>query len=381
MLPKEKIKALVSTAKIREALLLFRESLSPNDSVSENDIIQLSFRYMTLEDKESKNLISFDNAGLERAAISNALLNFLNQWNKGDKSPLDKAILALPVDKEADLGKLQLLNCNRERPIKRFNKVFDKQKTNKQAFQFYFIGSCPNEMPSSLAERVLYEIIEEESKELKSSVSYPDYEKEDFRRVLIEELPLSVRGTSASKNLFKEYVQKRFEFSQTESFDTFIETGIPKLKYSHVVSIFRIEESKWKADEGEIVDYFKWMADTFKTSHANVPIFIFLIIIEIENLYNADKVRPRSRTIIPQLEVLCAEKGMTLFNNIEPIEADDLQTWFSSNLRILNPNHYKPVIDAFIQSLETPLEIDGERRFHMKDFEPVQEKVIKIFRK
>ena len=384
MLQKEKIQRLVGQAKIREALQMFLESLSSNDSVSEDDITMLSSQLSSVEKEETNGIINNTDAVRRRNAVGFATLNLLKNCTSDDStSLLEKAINKLPVDKDADLGKLQLLNCNRDRPVKRFNKVFEKKKTAAEAFQFYFLCGCPDEMPSSLAERVLYEIIEEESTELKNGVCYPYHSEADFRRVTIENLPFSLKGTTASAKLFKEYIQKRFEFNQNQDFEAFIEKGIPQLQYSHVATIFRIEETKWKEDEGEIVEYLHWLSDVFKNAHANVPTFVFLFIIEIKKLYDENKVHPRTQKILTQLEKLCEEKNMTLLDGILPVEEEDLQTWFSSNLKILNRNFYQPVIDAFIQSLapQDLVVINDERRFHIKDFEPIQAKIIHTFRK
>ena len=378
----KEIRRLVSEDKIRPALTKFLESLETNDSVSEDDIAHLSSRFYSLEAEIRRNVNSPAEMTRQRNAIVFDIIRHLNGC-KSTTSLLDKAINKLPVDKDADLGKLQLLNCNRDRPVKRFNKVFEKKKTAAEAFQFYFLCGCPDEMPSSLAERVLYEIIEEESTELKNGVCYPYHSEADFRRVTIENLPFSLKGTTASAKLFKEYIQKRFEFNQNQDFEAFIEKGIPQLQYSHVATIFRIEETKWKEDEGEIVEYLHWLSDVFKNAHANVPTFVFLFIIEIKKLYDENKVHPRTQKILTQLEKLCEEKNMTLLDGILPVEEEDLQTWFSSNLKILNRNFYQPVIDAFIQSLapQDLVVINDERRFHIKDFEPIQAKIIHTFRK
>ena len=357
------------------------ESLSPNDSISENDIIQLTARYSNLEIQVNKDTISPDEAKRFRSAISDSILQYVDSWKTTDTtSLLDKTILNLPIDKDEKLGVLQLVNCDRIKPIKRFKESFNEKQTAKQPFQFYFISGCPNEMPSSLAERILYEIMEKESLELDKSINFP-FEESDFRRVRIENLPMSQADTDASKKKFKEYVQKRFAFANTDSFEKFIETGIPRLPYSYVNTIFKISETDFEEDEGEIAEYLQWMMDTFKTAHPNVPTFIFLFVVYIRNQHDAEKIRPRGKKIIEQLDSFCQKNSTAYFSEIVPIKDMHLEDWLFK-LGVNNTNDSQRLIEALSQSLkiEDQLMSDGERHFHMKDVEPIQKKIIMTFR-
>lgn len=381
MLPKEKITALIREAKIREALQLFLESIEEEDNVSKNDIIQLQSRYTTLELNEIKGILSHDVAKIDKAIIFNSTLSLLDSWKRTDNaSDLDKIIRALPIDNDADLGVIQLVNCDRVRPIKQFNQRFNDKKSAQNPFQFYFLSGCPDEMPSSLAERILYEIVEKESLVLDSSVHYP-FTEGDFRRVKLENLPLSTADADASKKKFKEYVQKRFAFANTESFEKFIETGIPKLSYSYVATIFKLSETDWEDDEGEILEYLQWMIDTFQTAHPNVPTFIFLFVLHFRNLHDETKVKRRNLEIVQKVEKFCEINETAIFREIVPIKDMHLEDWLFK-LGVENSNDSQKVIEALSKSLrpEDKLMEDGEARFHMKDVEPLQMKVVQTFR-
>ena len=381
MLPKEKIRTLIGEAKIREALQLFLESIEKGDNVSENDIIQLQSRFTTLELNEIKGILSHDEAQRDKAIISNSILSLLDSWKRTDTaSDLDKIIRALPIDKDADLGVIQLVNCDRVRPIKQFSQRFNDKKSAQNPFQFYFLSGCPDEMPSSLAERILYEIVEKESLVLDSSVHYP-FTEGDFRRVKLENLPLSTADADASKKKFKEYVQKRFAFANTESFEKFIQTGIPKLSYSYVATIFKLSETDWEDDEGEILEYLQWMMDTFQTAHPNVPTFIFLFVLHFRNLHDETKVKRRNLDIVKKVETFCETNETAIFREIVPIKDMHLEDWLFK-LGVENSNDSQKVIEALSKSLrpEDKLMEDGEARFHMKDVEPLQMKVVQTFR-
>lgn len=382
MLPKEKIKEHVRKAQPRKALELFQESLSPKDSVSESDILQLSARNAKLEEKENKGTISVADANLERANINDAILNLLNGCHSDTTlTALEQAIAALPIGKDADLGVLQLVNCDRKKPIKKFKQAFNEKTEAKQPFQFYFISGCPNEMPSSFAERILYEIMDRESLELHKSIHYP-IEEDIFRRVKIENIPLSNGGDlKANQKKFKEYIQKRFGFPDAHSFDTFLATGIPQLNYSHVTTIFTIKESDLIDEEDELLTYLQWIVDSFNVAHPKVPTFIFLFVVQVRNLHDEAKVRSSSKKAIAELDGFCKKNETALFREIKPIVDYDFEDWFF-NLGINNPIFSQNVITAFDDTLSAndKLMIDDERHFHMKDIETVQKKVVLTFR-
>lgn len=382
--PKEKIRDLVRNAQLKAALQMFYDALSEGENVSKNDITHLSSRLADLTNQIDKNTISQADREQQFANITNSILSYLSAWQQGGEvSLLDKILYALNIDKDADLGLLQMVNSDRIVPIRKFKRSFEDKKQAKTPFQFYFLSACPTEMPHSLASRIAYEIIEAESLELDKSVHYP-FEEDTHstsRRIKIEPLPLVAADVATSKMKFKEYVQDRFKHANTQSFELFIETGIPKLLYTHILTVFRITEDKWEADEGEILEYLQWMIDTFQTAHPDVPTFIFLFVIDIRHLHDETKVKAAQRTIIERLEAFCQKNDTAIFKELVPIKETHIEAWLT-NLGVHNPNDARRVINALSQTLDPNdrLVMDDEPRFHMKDIEPVQEKVVKYFR-
>jgi Effector-associated domain 11/inactive STAND len=382
--PKEKIRDLVGKAELKEALQAFYNAIAEGENVSYNDITQLNSQLSNLNESQIKGILSHNEEVLETAKISNRILSLLDTWNQGgEMSILDKLLYTLHIDKDADLGLLQMVNTDRIVPIRKFKRSFEDKKQAKIPFQFYFLSACPTEMPHSLASRIAYEIIEAESLELDKSVHYP-YEEDihnNLRSIKIEPLPLADADFAASRKKFKEYVQDRFKLTNTQSFELFIETGIPKLLYSHILTVFRITEDKWEADEGEILEYLQWMIDTFQTAHPDVPTFIFIFVINIRHLHDETKIKTSQRTIIERLEAFCQKNDTAIFKELVPIKDTHIESWLT-NLGVDNPNDARKVINALNQTLDSNdrLIIEDEQRFHMKDVEPIQEKIVKYFR-
>ncbi len=380
MNPKDKIRNLIENGRIREALQCFLENLADGDTVSMDDVLGLSGRFSRLVEQENDGTVSVDDARLERANINKSILSFVQLWSSGDAgSILDKAIAALPVHKDADLGLIQRVNCDRIKPVRKFNQTFESKKQARQPFQFYFLCGCPNEMPDSLAERLLYEIIDKEGLDVQSSVHYLFAEEKD-KRARIENLPLGI-DLAGSKKKFKEYVQKRFAFANTDSFEAFVETGLPRLPYKFVFTVFKMGESEWEDAEEDIIGYLQWTTDTFKTAHPDVPTFLFFFVFEFRRLYDAEHIKPQHAAILKQLEQFCEASASSIFREIIPIKDMHLADWLSK-LGVDNPNDSSRLVEALGQTLkaEDRLTIDGERRFHMKDVQPVQSRIIETFR-
>jgi hypothetical protein len=350
MYPKEKIKQLVGEAKLKHALQFFAESLSAGDSVSKNDIIQLSTQLSALTQQVNDGTISKADEIVEINRISKRVLYFVDDWQTANNAltPLEAAIQKLPIDKDAELGVLQMVNCDRKKPIRNFKRLFEEKKQAKKPFQFYFLSACPTEMPHSLASRIIYELMADESLELDKSIHYP-YEENEFRSIKIQPLPFADEGEAASRKKFKSYFQDRFKLSDTQM-TTFLEMGVPKLLYSHILTVFRITEEKWQDDEGEVVTYLQWIVDTFQKAHPDLPTFIFLFVVEIKHLHDAAKVKTAQSKVVSDLESFCKKNETAIFRELMPLKDLDLEGWLTNNLGVHNPNDRTPVLTAFNQS-------------------------------
>jgi hypothetical protein len=377
---KSTIRQLVGQDKLKEALKQFLDMT--DDEETENELTGFSSHLERLESKIRKGTIATDTANLELAQIRDSILSLLSSFHDAsdnNTTDLETMLRILQVDKDLELGLLQTVNSNRFTPIRKFKRNYATQKEEKKPFQCYFLSGCPSEMPHSFAARIVYEIIETESLELNKSVNYC-YDEDELRKIKIEPLPLADADVNTSKKKFKEYVQKRFSFANTQSFESFIETGLPKLLYSHILTVFRITEDKWECGE-ELFEYLQWLLNTFQTAHQDVPTFIFLFVVNIKNLHDQAKIKPSQLNIIQQIEQFCEKNDTAIFKELVPLKQEHIESWFT-NLGVDNPNDVQPIIKNLRDSLapQDRLIIEDEPRFHMKDVEPIQEKVVKYFR-
>ncbi|MDZ7876794.1 MAG: COR domain-containing protein [Saprospiraceae bacterium] len=374
---KDKIRQLVGEARLREALQLLREL----ELVEDTEIIQLSAHFSEAERMNMKNLISQQDYSMQIKRISMEILSLLDKMIETPISKLDEVIRSIPLNDDAEIGLLQLVNCNRIKAIRKFTRAFDAKRN--QQVQFYFICGCPTELPGSLGERILYEIMNNESLYLNEQINYPYEKRTLFNRLRIEHLPFSEGNLEASKKKFKEYIQRRFGLPNTQNFEKFIEIGMVELPFSYVATVFRIPETLWEEEEGEIVEYLQWIIDTFtfRKPQPNQPTFIFLFVVQLRYMYDAEKIRPQSKRIITELEAFCQKNDSIILDELMPLKEIYLEDWLYG-IGVVNVNDIARVIETFAQSLkpEDKFEINGERHFHMKDVEALQLKIITHFR-
>jgi hypothetical protein len=381
MHPKEKIRLLVSEAKPKEALQLFAESLSADDNVSRNDVIQLNQQLSALNRNSLEGVISKADENVEFNRITKRISALLDEWQQSTiVTDLERTIHNLPIDKDAELGFLQMVNCDRRIPMRKFNSIFEEKKQIKQPVQFYFLSACPTEMPHSLASRIAYELKLDAEDEGDKPIDFLP-ESDESHSIKIQPLPFSDKGEVKSRKLFNSYFQDRFKLSDGQMV-SFLETGVPKPLYSHVLTAFLITENQWQDDEGGVLAYLQWIMDTFQKAHPDLPPFVFLFVVEIQHLYDTSKVKAAQNKVINDLEVFCQKNESAIFRELMPLKDLDLEGWLKNNLGVKNPNDITPLLTAFNQSL-APIDqliIDGEPRFHMKDVQQVQEKVVRYFR-
>lgn len=371
---KEELLKLISRGRLEEALNYWITLLGHHDS-TRFEITGYSARLSALTTDKNKGIIDFKEETLARNQIMAAMLDTYSNWQPGGElTPLHHAVGQLGIDNDSAVDVAYLVNCDRIKPAKTFRRIFGARK-NEEHFQFYFLCGCPNEMPGSFAKRLIYSIIKDHLEGRECSINFPFQEGAD--RIRIEELPLG-DDLEASKKRFKAYVAKRFKFSDTQTFESFIETGVPKLEEDYVTAIFEISDKKWDGDEGEIRDYFDWMMRTFNHTHAAVPTFLFFIVVRSQGLWNEAQRNGNQSAILREIETLCAAHPAfaTVISDFPPVDAQDLSDWLAE-LGVRNPNHAGNIINALAQTLK-PHErqmFDARNWLHMKDVEIVQKMI------
>lgn len=378
---KTQIEDLIKADRLEEALQYWIQQ--GVDNTLRNDLIQQMSRLTTASTQRNRGLIGFEEDSRVRNEVRFALLSLLTNWNPGgNTSQLDQAIAALQIRPDNAISALHLHNCDRNKQSNFFHYAFNSRK-GKAPFQFYFIAACPNEMPASFSKRMIYEIVRDHLDERHAAISFP-MQDGDEDRVRIEPLPLGSDLESSIKQL-KKYVAQRFHFSDTQHFDAFIETGLPKLPYQYVTSVFEIADKKWDGDEGKISDYFNWMIDTFQSPSSEVPTFIFFIVVKSRGLQADENLHtPRQKTILAELKNLCETnpEQATLLVDFPAVEEQDFGDWVSETQGVDNPNLARAITRALAAGFESGSPEDqlyrSEQKFHMKDIEPLQAKIFKL---
>ncbi|MCB9273938.1 MAG: hypothetical protein H6564_07845 [Lewinellaceae bacterium] len=290
----------------------------------------------------------------------------------GQGSLLDDAARALNIDEDEEIGLLHLVNVDRKEMRGKFWDAFDEKEEKKQEFQFYFISACPTQMPPSFAERMVYELLSEELDGDSDALHIMVHE--DTGRLRIQDLPVG-RNLRKCQQRFKEYVQERFRFADTQSFDAFIETGVPKLPYDYVAVAFEINERNW---ESILLEYLQWMIDTFRCPHQDVPTFLFFFVVYIEHQH-LGKLAPAQKAIIDGLAGLSQRNEASLLTPLLPVEEGDLRAWLM-DLGERNPNKVQQVMDVFLSGLrEQDQQLYREKQLlNMKDVEELQAVIYRI---
>lgn len=237
---KKTIEEHIRQGELKLAIKVFLESIEP-DHPLERELTLLSRRIFTLEQEQNRGTISVDNRRLEEAKISEAVVTLLKKWEPaGQLSGLAKIVDGLQFFHDLDFGPLLTVNCDRKKQVRKFRKKFNEKATNRARFQFYFLAGCPDQMPDSLAERLIFQIIDEECRE--KTIHYPLLD--GSQRLMITPAPLG-SDQEASIKKFKARVQERFKFIDTQSFDSFLETGLPKIRYDFVATAYSLSEKDW----------------------------------------------------------------------------------------------------------------------------------------
>ena len=381
MNPKEAIYALLSSGKLEEAIKVWLGFLNAADPLR-SVLAGYSARLINIADARNQGRIDFKEEMLQRSAVTAAMLDTWKNWQPGGNyALLDQAILALGIDADNEISALHLVNCDRIGQARTFRRVFNRWD-GKSDFQFYFICACPDEMPSSFSKRLIYEIIRDRLDDRHDAISYPLQEEAD--RIKVENFPIGI-DLAASRKRLKKYVAERFNFSDTQSFETFMETGVPKLSYDYVTSVFEISEKAWENDEGEIKEYLEWMLETFKCPNKGVPTFLFFIVITSPKLEIIEENQSsRQKTILAELAEICTKypEQATVLKDFPPLDQQDFDNWVSGIDGIRNPNNSRAVTRALAATFESGSEeadlYQNQQKFHVKDIEPVQRRIYDI---
>lgn len=330
----------VSLNQIRSSLILFIENLE--DSDIKGDV-------KSQETILKTNILSMENQMEE----INDKIHQLIGVNTPNGETLLKEVIKANVQIEEDLGLIHLVNCNRANVKESFWNAFDKKLDNNFPFQFYFFVGCPTQMPHSFSERMIYEIIDSELDDEESAIHRVI--DQDNGRIKIEDLPQG-RKLERSQREFKKYFSKRFELQQEDSFDKYLETGLPRLEYEYISFVFEMGEARWKKDTAEYLD---WIISSFNTNKKELPTFIFFFNIRLGYVHDKDGRSAKHQKILDELNVIVNKyEKATFFTPLAPIHERDVKDWLHE-IGERSPTNQDIILDAFVKGL---YDKDGRKR-------------------
>lgn len=293
-------------------------------------------------------------------------------------SPIGQEVLlekirALSIDQP--MGQIHLVNCDRSEVDDSFWDAFDEKENT--PFQFYFILGCRRQMPPSFAERLIYEIIQDELDEEMDAMNY--LRRPDNHRLNVEPLELK-NNLHRTQKIFLKQLAKRFELT-TQEFDieTFTQTGVPKMQEEYVAMVYNLDSIHWKEDFTG--DFFQWAIDTFSQVHEDCPHFLFFFVIYLDDFCD-QPLNERQRQVVETVQQIVSknENACSILTGLSPVGKRDIQNWIDSL-----GEHNITKIDDVIGTMVSSLSLDKQDRyrklqqFDMADVELLQELFYRIY--
>ncbi|MFK7947184.1 MAG: hypothetical protein AB8G11_06330 [Saprospiraceae bacterium] len=271
-----------------------------------------------------------------------------------------------------DIGEIHLVNCNREAVADSFWEAFDLKLEGEVPFQFYFVPACPTQQPDSFTERMIIEIILDELDEEEDAILCL---RGANNRLMLEDLPLG-RNLKRSQKAFAKYFSKRFELGD-KTMEQYLETGLPKLEYDYVATVFEVFAEKWKDFTKE---YLEWIINQFKSPNDEVPTFLFFFVVYIYDIHK-ESVKAEFEEIKDELQSLQIKhlEVATMMKSLKPVERQLVESWIR-DLGERNQSKIGEIVDILVAGLKQVArkQYDTNQTLNMTDIERFQELVYKI---
>lgn len=285
---------------------------------------------------------------------------------------INEKISSLGIQKS--MGRLQLVNMNRKNPRNNWWDAYDEKEEQLDIFQFYFLSACPNQMPPSFAERMVYELYNEKTEDAGAAFHYETNALTS--RVMVRELPVK-RNKRKTIEAFKKYICERFDFQYADfDFDKFVQEGIPRLNYDYVATVFQIHSADW---EDHLKEFFEWIVATFSERNEELPTFVFFFVVYIDNAHITHMLSENQKAIISTLaEIAKDNDNSTIFKQLEPVTLADVEAWFAK-LNVRNFLPIKNIIETIVKGLDPQKQkiFEEQQLLDMSVVEILQELVYK----
>ena len=289
------------------------------------------------------------------------------------KERLREKIKALTISE--NMGRVHLVNCNRTEVRDQFEEGFDSRQKNGAINHFYFLSACPTQLPPSLGERMVYELLADWLDEGPGAV-HCRFDPKHHERVKLEKLPLG-SSFERSKELFHKFCVNWFDWQQNQDFEQAISANLlPKARHKFSILPFYVRKNEWKSFFAE---YFEWVAEQLSNRPKGGPVLMIFIVVYQDNLHKERD--EKSEEILSVIDLLCQQHpNAGHFYPLEPVLESDLRDWFN-DLGEHNNARLQPLLDTLAESLpEAELQqLKQSKQFNMDRVELVQELVFEFY--
>lgn len=284
------------------------------------------------------------------------------------------------------MGRLHLVNCNRQDLRDRFEAGFEHRQNNLQAKNhYYFLSSCSKQMPPSLGERMVYELLGDLLDDGKHAV-FCRFNKQKYDRVEIKKLPIGY-SLEKSQELFLKFAAANFEWPEHTAFEQAAAQNLfPKPDYHFSIVPLSLRKNEWK---DFFPAYFDWIAGHLAQRAPGGPTLMLFFIFYLDDLHlHYDPATghcsdEKSAAILRALDGLVQRHPAAgHFYPLMPVLQTDLRDWFS-DLGENNPARIEPVLNTLANSLppEEKEQYVRQKSLNMARVEIVQEIVFETYNK
>lgn len=294
---------------------------------------------------------------------------------------LREKIRALNISE--DMGRLHLVNCNRHELRDRFEDAFDRHTESIQHNHFYFLSACPRQMPPSLGERMIYELLGELLDEDSKSAVHCRFDAQEHDRIQLEKLPIG-NSLEKSKQLFREFCAGWYGWEEKQDFEAALQGNLlPAPRYQYSILPFFTRKKEYKSF---LPEYLDWMMTELGKRPAGGPTLMVFVVFYLEDLHhqfqaNTNTVSdPKAAEIVTGIDQLCKKHSNSgHFYPLMPVEKSDLEDWFV-DLGVRNTARLEPVFQVLAQGLPAAeaKEFMRTQLLNMNRVELVQELVYKL---
>lgn len=289
------------------------------------------------------------------------------------KSRLREQVAQLRITEP--MGRLHLVNCNRQEVRDRFEAGFDQWQNMGALNHFYFLSACPTQLPASLGECIVYELLSDLLDEKLNAVFCP-VDQKNHDRVKLNRLPLGY-SLEKSQEMFRDFCAEWFRWSDKQPFEEAIAANrLPLPRCRFAVLPFYVRKKEWKTFFPE---YFDWIARQLAKRPAGGPTVLAFIVFYLENLHNERD--EKAAEILSAIDGLCAKHPHARhFYPLDPVPLSDLRDWFT-DLGEHNTARLDPVFRTLAEGLpeEEYTQFRRSQLLNMDRIELVQELVFELY--